>query len=235
MAFGTTVYSESVVRATVSPAGSPRPSTRSSTSRKSALRRLRPDASGRHAAHGGGQPAGHCEPGGRAVESSPQTALGLIVQRAGIAAQGGGGPGATAHFLRRLVERTDARCDQDHVRTLAFNDTAIPDRTAFLTGARPRPPRRPPSRIRRKARCRLWPAHLPGADPSRLPFAPWAATGWCSVAPSYRWPLEVAEGNGKGALHLVEERMGRVAGQCQKIASAGGQQLSVLVHPRRRP
>ncbi len=53
---------------------------------------------------------------------------------------GGVGPGATAHFLRRLVERTDARCDQDHVRTLAFNDTAIPDRTAFLTGASSRSP-----------------------------------------------------------------------------------------------
>lgn len=53
---------------------------------------------------------------------------------------GGVGPGATAHFLRRIVERTDARCDQDHVRTLAFNDTAIPDRTAFLTGQSTRSP-----------------------------------------------------------------------------------------------
>lgn len=47
---------------------------------------------------------------------------------------GGTGPAATAYFLQRLVERTEARCDQDHVRTLAFNDTAIPDRTAFLLG-----------------------------------------------------------------------------------------------------
>lgn len=55
---------------------------------------------------------------------------------------GGTGPAATAYFLQRLVERTEARCDQDHVRTLAFNDTAIPDRTAFLLGAkRPLSPR----------------------------------------------------------------------------------------------
>lgn len=53
---------------------------------------------------------------------------------------GGTGPGATAYFLSRLVQRTDARCDQDHVRTLAFNDTAIPDRTAFIAGESARSP-----------------------------------------------------------------------------------------------
>ena len=53
---------------------------------------------------------------------------------------GGTGPAATAYFLQRLVERTEARCDQDHVRTLAFNDTAIPDRTAFLLGRSDRSP-----------------------------------------------------------------------------------------------
>ena len=52
---------------------------------------------------------------------------------------GGTGPAATAYFLQRL-ERTEARCDQDHVRTLAFNDTAIPDRTAFLLGRSDRSP-----------------------------------------------------------------------------------------------
>ena len=53
---------------------------------------------------------------------------------------GGVGPGATAYFLQRIVERTNASCDQDHVRTLAFNDTAIPDRTAFITGESARSP-----------------------------------------------------------------------------------------------
>lgn len=54
------------------------------------------------------------------------------------AAEGLEGAGATA--MQRLVERTEARCDQDHVRTLAFNDTAIPDRTAFLLGRSDRSP-----------------------------------------------------------------------------------------------
>lgn len=53
---------------------------------------------------------------------------------------GGVGPAATAYFLQRLVERTAATCDQEHIRTLAFNDTAIPDRTAFLTGVSARNP-----------------------------------------------------------------------------------------------
>lgn len=53
---------------------------------------------------------------------------------------GGVGPGATAYFLQRIVERTEAACDQDHVRTLAFNDTAIPDRTAFIAGESARSP-----------------------------------------------------------------------------------------------
>lgn len=53
---------------------------------------------------------------------------------------GGVGPGATAHFLQRLVALTDASRDQDHVRTLAFNDAAIPDRTDFLTGRSSRSP-----------------------------------------------------------------------------------------------
>lgn len=53
---------------------------------------------------------------------------------------GGVGPAATAYFLQRLVVRTAATCDQEHIRTLAFNDTAIPDRTAFLTGVSTRNP-----------------------------------------------------------------------------------------------
>lgn len=53
---------------------------------------------------------------------------------------GGQGPAATAYFLQRLVERTEASCDQDHIRTLAFNDTAIPDRTAFILGRGRRSP-----------------------------------------------------------------------------------------------
>ncbi len=47
---------------------------------------------------------------------------------------GGVGPAATVYFEQRLVERTRATRDQDHVRTLVMNDAAIPDRTAFILG-----------------------------------------------------------------------------------------------------
>ncbi|WP_240643970.1 aspartate/glutamate racemase family protein [Antribacter gilvus] len=46
---------------------------------------------------------------------------------------GGTGPLATAHFLRRVVELTDAAQEQDHVRLIVMQDPAIPDRTSFLT------------------------------------------------------------------------------------------------------
>ncbi|WP_299446130.1 aspartate/glutamate racemase family protein [uncultured Phycicoccus sp.] len=47
---------------------------------------------------------------------------------------GGLGPVATVHFLRRVVELTDARRDQDHVDLLVWQHGSIPDRTGFLRG-----------------------------------------------------------------------------------------------------
>ncbi len=47
---------------------------------------------------------------------------------------GGLGPAATVHFMRRLVELTDAGRDQDHVDLLVWQHGSIPDRTAFLRG-----------------------------------------------------------------------------------------------------
>lgn len=47
---------------------------------------------------------------------------------------GGTGPAATAYFLKRLVDLTDAQRDQDHVRAIVHNDTATPDRTDFILG-----------------------------------------------------------------------------------------------------
>lgn len=47
---------------------------------------------------------------------------------------GGTGPAATAYFLKRLVDFTDAQRDQDHVRAIVHNDTATPDRTDYLLG-----------------------------------------------------------------------------------------------------
>lgn len=47
---------------------------------------------------------------------------------------GGVGPAATARLSTLIVERTEARCDQEHVRTLVFNDATLPDRSAFILG-----------------------------------------------------------------------------------------------------
>ncbi len=45
---------------------------------------------------------------------------------------GGMGPLATVDLYRKIVEHTDADCDQAHVRTIIDSNTNIPDRTAAL-------------------------------------------------------------------------------------------------------
>lgn len=45
---------------------------------------------------------------------------------------GGMGPEATQVFYRHLIRRTKANCDQDHIQTLIFGDSAVPDRTAAI-------------------------------------------------------------------------------------------------------
>ncbi len=47
---------------------------------------------------------------------------------------GGVGPMATAYFMERVIDMTEAKCDQEHINMLVFNDCDIPDRTAFITG-----------------------------------------------------------------------------------------------------
>lgn len=47
---------------------------------------------------------------------------------------GGMGPQATQVFYQRILDRTDAVRDQDHVPTLILSDTAMPDRTAAILG-----------------------------------------------------------------------------------------------------
>ncbi|MGC0417198.1 aspartate/glutamate racemase family protein [Embleya sp. AB8] len=52
---------------------------------------------------------------------------------------GGMGPLATADFYRRLVERTPAGSDQEHVPVAMWADPRVPDRTAALLGEGPSP------------------------------------------------------------------------------------------------
>jgi len=47
---------------------------------------------------------------------------------------GGMGPHATAAFFLRLIRRTPATCDQEHLHVLIDNDPGIPDRTAAILG-----------------------------------------------------------------------------------------------------
>ena len=45
---------------------------------------------------------------------------------------GGMGPLATCDLFRKIIDVTDAACDQDHVHVLIDNNTNIPDRTAAI-------------------------------------------------------------------------------------------------------
>ncbi|MCI8476829.1 MAG: amino acid racemase [Oscillospiraceae bacterium] len=51
---------------------------------------------------------------------------------------GGMGPQATQVFYQRILDRTDAARDQDHLPTLIFSDTSIPDRTEAILQGDPR-------------------------------------------------------------------------------------------------
>ena len=47
---------------------------------------------------------------------------------------GGMGPQATLELCQRIVDYTAADRDQDHIPTLIYNDTWIPDRTGAILG-----------------------------------------------------------------------------------------------------
>lgn len=47
---------------------------------------------------------------------------------------GGMGPQATNTFYQYLIDRTDARTDQEHLSVLIFSDCAMPDRTTAILG-----------------------------------------------------------------------------------------------------
>ena len=54
-------------------------------------------------------------------------------QRLGIL--GGMGPQATNTFYQYIIDRTDARTDQDHVNALILSDCQMPDRTGAILGS----------------------------------------------------------------------------------------------------
>jgi aspartate racemase len=52
---------------------------------------------------------------------------------------GGMGPLATADFLRKLVRKTPATVDQQHIPVLLYGDCTTPDRTTCIVGGGPSP------------------------------------------------------------------------------------------------
>lgn len=57
-------------------------------------------------------------------------------QEARLGVLGGMGPQATQIFYQRIIDRTDAATDQEHVPTLIWSDSMMPDRTAALLEGR---------------------------------------------------------------------------------------------------
>lgn len=49
---------------------------------------------------------------------------------------GGMGPQATQVFYQRILDKTAAACDQEHLPTLIWSDTGMPDRTAAILSGR---------------------------------------------------------------------------------------------------
>ncbi|GAB4378503.1 MAG: aspartate racemase [Calditrichia bacterium] len=52
---------------------------------------------------------------------------------------GGMGPLSTVELMRKVIELTPAKADQDHIRMLVDNRPQIPDRTEFILGKGPSP------------------------------------------------------------------------------------------------
>ncbi len=54
---------------------------------------------------------------------------------------GGMGPMATCDLMKKIIDNTEASCDQEHIRVCVDSNTNIPDRTAAIlgNGADPRP------------------------------------------------------------------------------------------------
>lgn len=56
----------------------------------------------------------------------------MAEKKARLGILGGMGPQATQIFYQRILDRTDAECDQEHLPALILSDTEMPDRTAAI-------------------------------------------------------------------------------------------------------
>lgn len=51
---------------------------------------------------------------------------------------GGMGPQATQYFFQKIVEHTDAKCDQEHIDIVIINQASTPDRTTAILSNDPK-------------------------------------------------------------------------------------------------
>ena len=60
-----------------------------------------------------------------------------MIKRLGVL--GGMGPAASAEFMVRLIAQTPAKRDQDHIPTILWSDTAVPDRSTSMRNGDDKP------------------------------------------------------------------------------------------------
>ncbi|CAL9600916.1 aspartate/glutamate racemase family protein [Streptomyces sp. enrichment culture] len=115
---------------------------------------------------------------------------------------GGMGPLATADFYRRLVARTPAGSDQEHVPVLMWADPAVPDRTAALLGEGPSPV----------------PALVEGARWLRRAGVSCVAVP-CNTAHAYI--EQISKATGIEVLDMIRAALQAAAGQAPGVARVG--------------
>lgn len=64
------------------------------------------------------------------TEDSPESNRNIRMNKLGII--GGLGPMATVSFMKRIIDMTDASCDQEHIHMVVEHCPTIPDRTAYI-------------------------------------------------------------------------------------------------------
>ena len=115
---------------------------------------------------------------------------------------GGMGPEATADLFYRIIRATPVQKDQDHIRTIIYSNSKVPDRTAAIRGSGPSPV---PEML--KAAKALETA---GADFIIIP---------CNTA--HYFIDDLRDGVGIPILHMIELTAQRVQKESPSVGRAG--------------
>lgn len=115
---------------------------------------------------------------------------------------GGMGPEATADLFYRIIRATPAQRDQDHIRTIIYSNSKVPDRTAAILGNGPSPV---PEML--KAAKTL---EIAGVDFIIIP---------CNTA--HHFIDELRAGVGIPILHMIELAANRVHEELPSVERAG--------------